>query len=88
MEKLIKIAEIFEKLVKNEISLTSASDDVGFIIKNSYIKTEMHNGTKYYVVRSPSNPKWNGGKFRSRKAAVERLKEVERIKHIKQKEKD
>lgn len=36
-----------------------------------------------YCVRSPNNPKWNGGCFPTKEEAEDRLKEVEFFKHKK-----
>jgi hypothetical protein len=50
--------------------------------KFAYIKKEVINGETYYVIHSEKNKNWTGGKYKSRKAAEKRLKQIEMFKHL------
>jgi len=53
--------------------------------KLAYIKKEIIDGKPYYVIHSEKNKSWTGGKYKSRKAAEKRLKQIEMFKHMKNK---
>lgn len=53
--------------------------------KEAYIKRVQVKGKTKYEVKSKKNPDWSGGTYSALEAAKERLKEVEKFKHMKKK---